>query len=49
MRYNQQQKGSSEAFASFRDILGEQMAAGIPDIREDAKAIVEASGGRVNV
>ena len=47
MRYNQQQKGRSEAFANFRDMLGREMAFGIPDIREDVKRIVEASGGHV--
>ena len=47
MRYNQQQKGRSEAFANFRDILGQQMIVGIPDIKEDVKKVVEASGGHV--
>lgn len=47
MRYNQQQKGRSEAFAQFRDILGQQMMVGIPDIREDVKRVLEASGGHV--
>lgn len=47
MRYNQQQKGRSEAFATFRDILGREMASGIPDIKEDVKRVVEATGGKV--
>ena len=47
MRYNQQQKGRSEAFASFRDILGQQMAAAIPEIRDDVKRVMEASGGQL--
>jgi mediator of RNA polymerase II transcription subunit 10 len=47
MRYNQQLKGRSEAFASFRDILGQQMMVGIPEIKDDVKRVVEASGGRV--
>ena len=45
MRYNQQQKGRSEAFASFRDILGEQMMVGIPDIKDDVQKVLVASGG----
>lgn len=48
MRYNQQQKGRSEAFASFRDILGQQMATGIPDIKDDVIRVVEASGGHLS-
>ena len=47
MRYNQQLKGRSEAFASFRDILGQQMMVGIPEIKDDVQRVVEASGGRV--
>lgn len=48
MRYNQQQKGRSDAFAQFRDILGRELMSGIPDIKDDVKKVVEASGGRVN-
>lgn len=47
MRYNQQQKGRSEAFAQFRDILGAKMASGIPEIRDDVKKVVESTGGRL--
>lgn len=47
MRYNQQHKGRSEAFASFRDILGQRMMAGIPEIRNEVKQVVEATGGHV--
>ena len=47
MRYNQQLKGRSEAFASFRDILGQQMMVGIPEIKDDVRRVVAASGGRV--
>lgn len=47
MRYNQQQKGRADAYAQFRDILGETIGAGIPEIREDVKKVVEASGGKV--
>ena len=47
MRYNQQLKGRSEAFASFRDILGQQIITGIPEIKEDVRKVVQASGGHV--
>lgn len=47
MRYNQQQKGRSEAFAKFRDLLGEQMVGGIPEIKDDVRRVVQASGGRL--
>lgn len=45
MRYNQQQKGRAEAYAQFRDILGETMIQGLPDISEDVQKVLEASGG----
>ncbi len=45
MRYNQQQKGRSEGFAAFRDILAEQIMVGIPEMKADVKKIVEASNG----
>ena len=47
MRFNQQQKGWSDAFGNFRDILGQQMVVGIPDIKEDVQKVVEATGGHV--
>ena len=47
MRYNQQQKGRSEAYANFRDILGVRMAKGIPAMEEDVKKVVEATGGHL--
>jgi mediator of RNA polymerase II transcription subunit 10 len=48
MRYNQQQKGRSDAYAQFRDILGREMASAIPEIREDVKKVVESSGGQIS-
>lgn len=48
MKYNQQLKGRSEAFASFRDILGAEMMGGIPDVREETRRIVESSGGKAD-
>jgi mediator of RNA polymerase II transcription subunit 10 len=47
MRYNQQQKGRTEAYASFRDILADQMMVGIPDIKDDVKKVLQASGGQL--
>lgn len=47
MRYNQQQNGRANAYAQFRDILGEAIGQGIPEMREDVKKVVEASGGKV--
>lgn len=45
MRYNQQLKGRSEAFGQFRDILGREMMSGIPEIADDVRRVVEATGG----
>ena len=47
MRINQAQKGQSEAMAQFRDILAEQIVVGIPEMREDVKKTVEATGGQL--
>lgn len=47
MQYNQLQKGRAQAFADFRDILGREMMSAIPDMREDVRAVLEASGGKV--
>ena len=47
MKSNQMQKGRSEAFGTFRDLLGREMMSAIPDIREDVREVVEASGGSV--
>lgn len=47
MQYNQLQKGRAQAFADFRDILGREMMSAIPDIRDDVKTVLEASGGTV--
>lgn len=55
MRYNQQQKGRTEAFANFRDILAQEMASGIsevkefgiPDMKSEVKKVVEATGGHL--
>jgi mediator of RNA polymerase II transcription subunit 10 len=47
MRYNQQLKGRTEAFGQFRDILAREMASGLPEIREDVRTVVEATGGKL--
>ena len=47
MRYNQQLKGRSAAFAQFRDVLGREMMSAIPDIRDQVREVVRASGGQV--
>ncbi|KAK3110931.1 RNA polymerase II mediator complex subunit [Teratosphaeriaceae sp. CCFEE 6253] len=48
MKYNQQLKGRTEAFASFRDILGREMASAIPEIKEDVQQIVALTGGKID-
>lgn len=47
MKYNQQLKGKSEAFAQFRDILGKEMMSAIPEIKDDVEEIVQSTGGEV--
>lgn len=49
MKYNQQQKGRSEAYAQFRDILGSRMMTGIPEIRNDVRSVLEASKPHVDM
>lgn len=49
MKNNQEQKGRSEALASFQEILGRDVAAGIPDMKEDVRHILKASRGRLEV
>ncbi|KAK3669689.1 RNA polymerase II mediator complex subunit [Recurvomyces mirabilis] len=45
MKWNQQLKGRSEAFAQFRDILAREMMSGIPDIKDDVREIAASTGG----
>ncbi|KAF2721721.1 RNA polymeras-like protein II mediator complex subunit 10 [Polychaeton citri CBS 116435] len=47
MKFNQSLKGKSEAFGQFRDILGREMMSAIPDIKDDVRKVLEASGGKV--
>ena len=38
---NQYMKGKSEAFASFRDILAEEIVKNMPDLKEDVTRVLE--------
>lgn len=48
MQYNQLQKGRAEAFGHFRDILSREMMSAIPDMKDDVRTVLEASGGKVD-
>jgi len=43
--HNQKLKGKMEAFASFRDVLAEQMFIAMPELREDIKKVVDNTSG----
>lgn len=45
MKNNQLLKGKQEAFAAFRDILAREVAGAMPELRNEAKRIVERTGG----
>ncbi|QIW96050.1 hypothetical protein AMS68_001568 [Peltaster fructicola] len=47
MRLNQELKGRTEAFAEFRDILGQEMMSAIPDIKEQIRHIMLATNSKV--
>ena len=47
MKLNQVQKGRSQGYADFRDILAKEMASAIPDMREDVRSVVHATGGKL--
>jgi len=47
MRYNQQLKGRSEGFAAFRNILAKEISSAVPEIQQDVRQIVQASGGQI--
>jgi mediator of RNA polymerase II transcription subunit 10 len=38
-------RGKTRAFGTFRDVLAEQMATAMPELREDVERVVEATGG----
>lgn len=44
-RYNQIMKGKYLAFSNFRDVLAAQMAAALPELKEDIDGVVEGTGG----
>lgn len=44
-RGNQLMRGKQSAFASFRDVLAEQMSSAMPELREDVAKVLEATGG----
>lgn len=44
-RGNQLMRGKQSAFASFRDVLAEQMSSAMPELRDDVAKVLEATGG----
>lgn len=42
---NQFLKGRSEALAEFRDVLAQTISTGLPELKDDAKMVVEQTGG----
>jgi mediator of RNA polymerase II transcription subunit 10 len=42
-RGNQLMKGKQVAFRSFRDVLAEEMGKAMPELREEARKVVEAT------
>lgn len=45
---NQKLKGRSESYAQFRDIFAKELASAVPEMKEDVKKVVEATGGNFN-
>lgn len=46
-RMNQLMRGKLHAFGSFRDVLAHEMEAALPEVRDDVRRVVEATGGVV--
>lgn len=44
-RMNQLTRGKVHAFKSFRDVLAHEMDTALPELREDVKVVLEATGG----
>ncbi|KAH7632019.1 hypothetical protein SMAC4_05291 [Sordaria macrospora] len=44
-RSNQLMRGKMHAFRDFRDVLAGEMEAALPELREDVRRVVEATGG----
>ncbi|KAH0538409.1 hypothetical protein FGG08_005009 [Glutinoglossum americanum] len=45
-RQNQYVKGKAEAFASFRDVLAEEIKSALPGLKADVERVVRETGGR---
>ncbi|KAI0128728.1 mediator complex, subunit Med10 [Xylariales sp. AK1849] len=44
-RSNQLMKGKQDAFRTFRDVLAGEMEKALPELRGDAKGVLDATGG----
>ena len=44
-RGNQLMMGKEAAFGSFRDVLAREMGSAMPELRDDIKLVVQATGG----
>lgn len=44
-RGNQLMRGKMHAFASFRDVLAQNMATAMPELKDDVDRVLEATGG----
>ncbi len=44
-RGNQLMRGKQSAFSDFRDALAREMDSALPELKEDVKMVVEATGG----
>ncbi|ROV94474.1 hypothetical protein VSDG_05925 [Cytospora chrysosperma] len=44
-RQNQLMRGKMRAFAGFRDVLAREMAAALPELRDDVGRVVQGTGG----
>jgi mediator of RNA polymerase II transcription subunit 10 len=45
-RNNQLMKGKMDAFAGFRDLLAGEIERGLPELKDDVRKVVEATGGK---
>ncbi|KAK4638982.1 RNA polymerase II mediator complex subunit [Podospora bellae-mahoneyi] len=45
-RLNHLTRGKMHAFRDFRDVLAREMAAAMPEVKEDAMRVVEETGGK---
>lgn len=43
---NQYLKGKAEAFESFRDVLAREMEGAMPEVVEEVRRVVDATGGK---